>query len=232
VKTAADIREDAIALLVEKLREIGAEADQQCKQHREAEKSPGALADFRTFSDHREAAALNYALAYRCEQLAEEITGALLFDELDAQDEAAEEAATEVFVDVADAERYAQRAEYVDYAEAAAVREIEREMAIEAGDDSEIDRQAAEDDARTERNAAARHWASGHDMATCTECADQYAAEQRADAEFQAAKDAEAQDDAWSTAEQFEHDQACEFAQDASDDARNAAEAAESEAGQ
>lgn len=43
------------------------------------------------------------------------------------------------------------RAEHVDYAEAEAVREIEREMAIEAGDDSEIDRQVAEDDARNER---------------------------------------------------------------------------------
>ncbi|QOR55809.1 MAG: hypothetical protein YHS30scaffold324_41 [Catenulispora phage 69_17] len=137
MKTAADIREDAIALLVEKLREIEAEADRQCKKHREAEKSPGALADFHAFRDHREAAALNYALAYRCEQLIEEITGALLFDELDAQDEAAN----------------------------------------------------------------------------------------------QAAKDAEAQDDAMSTSERFEHDQADEFAQDARDEARNAAEAAESEAG-
>jgi hypothetical protein len=93
VKTADDIRTDAIALLVEKLRKIGAEADRQCKQHREAEKSPGALADFHIFSDHREHAALNYALAYRCEQLIEEITGALLFDELDAQDDAAEQTA-------------------------------------------------------------------------------------------------------------------------------------------
>jgi hypothetical protein len=93
VKNADDIRTDAIALLVEKLREIEAEADRECKRHREAEKSPGALADFHTFADHREAAALNYALAYRCEQLIEEITGALLFDELDAQDAAAEKAA-------------------------------------------------------------------------------------------------------------------------------------------
>lgn len=93
MKNADDIRTDAIALLVEKLREIEAKADQECKRHREAEKSPSALADFHTFSDHREAAAMNYALAYRCEQLAEEITGGLLFDELDAQDEAADQAA-------------------------------------------------------------------------------------------------------------------------------------------
>ena len=93
MKNADDIRTEAIALLVEKLREIGAEADRETKRHREAEKSPASLADFRTFADHREGAALNYALAYRCEQLCEEITGALLFDELDAQDEAAEQAA-------------------------------------------------------------------------------------------------------------------------------------------
>jgi len=110
----------------------------------------------------------------------------------DAEAETADEV-TEAFVDVADAERYAQRdeyvnaagdligamarhssthgttavydaadphdaalarqarTEYVDYAEAEDVREIEREMAIEAGDDSELDRQVAEDDARFER---------------------------------------------------------------------------------
>lgn len=95
MKNADDIRGDAIALLVEKLRDIGNEADHECKRHREAEKSPAALADFDTFRDHREAAALNYALACRCEQLIEEITGASLFDELDAQDAAAEQAARE-----------------------------------------------------------------------------------------------------------------------------------------
>lgn len=45
--------------------------------------------------------------------------------------------------------------EHIDYAEAADVREIEREMAIEAGDDSELMRQVAEDDARHERYADA-----------------------------------------------------------------------------
>ena len=93
MKNADDIRTDAIALLVEKLREIGAEADRETKRHTAAMASPAALMAFETYSDHREAAALNYALAYRCEQLCEEITGALLFDELDAQDEAAEQAA-------------------------------------------------------------------------------------------------------------------------------------------
>jgi hypothetical protein len=92
VKNAADIRTDAIALLVEKLREIEAEADRQTKRHTAAMASPGALLAFETYSDHREAVALNYSLAYRCEQLIEEITGALLFDELDAQDAAADRA--------------------------------------------------------------------------------------------------------------------------------------------
>ena len=43
--------------------------------------------------------------------------------------------------------------EYYDAEEAAAVREIRREMAEEAGDDSELDAQIAADDARAERNA-------------------------------------------------------------------------------
>jgi len=125
VKNADDIRTDAIALLVEKLCEIGAEADQQTKRLTVAMASPAALLAFETYSDHREAAALNYGLAYRCEQLIEQIEATSLFDELDAQDEAAD----------------------------------------------------------------------------------------------QAAKDAEAADDAWSTAEQFEHDQACEARIDAEDGA-------------
>ena len=91
MKNADDIRTEAIALLVEKLREIGAEADQQTKRHTVAMASPAALLAFETYSDHREAAALNYQLAYRCEQLIEQIEAASLFDELDAQDEAAEQ---------------------------------------------------------------------------------------------------------------------------------------------
>jgi hypothetical protein len=46
-------------------------------------------------------------------------------------------------------------AEHFDATEAADVRQIEREMAIDAGDDSELDRQTAEDDARAERRAEA-----------------------------------------------------------------------------
>lgn len=68
----------------------------------------------------------------------------------------AEQAARDAEADAFHAQRRADEAEangeYVDYDEADAVREIEREMAIEAGDDSEIDRQVAEDDARFERS--------------------------------------------------------------------------------
>lgn len=58
MKSADDIRTEAIALLVEKLREIGAEADRETKRHTAAMASPGALMAFQTYSDHREAAAL------------------------------------------------------------------------------------------------------------------------------------------------------------------------------
>lgn len=65
-----------------------------------------------------------------------------------------------------------QTVEHVDYAEAEAVREIEREMAIEAGNDSELDRQVAEDDARNERNAEqpARYTAAQLDGLACNAC--------------------------------------------------------------
>ena len=82
----------------------------------------------------------------------------------------AEQAARDEKANAFHAQRRADEAEangeYVDYAEAAAVREIEREMAIEAGDDSELDRQVAEDDARNERNYEAHQaneaWLDAH----------------------------------------------------------------------
>jgi hypothetical protein len=56
--------------------------------------------------------------------------------------------------------------EHVDYAEAKDVRQIEREMDRDAGDDSEIDRQVAEDDARNEReyetHQANEAWLDAH----------------------------------------------------------------------
>ncbi len=131
------IREDAIALLVEKLRELEGIENALYANHARKTKNIGGMS-YQTYQDHLDGAALHYAAAYRYEQLIEEITARSLFDELDAQDAAAD----------------------------------------------------------------------------------------------QAAKDAEAQDDAMSASERFEHDQADEAAQDARDDARNAADAAESEAGQ
>jgi hypothetical protein len=88
-----DIRAQAIALLVEKLREIEAEANEAHKKHNERLAVRPIGLTFEEYNDHLDARNLNYALAYRCEQLIEEITGALLFDELDAQDEAADQAA-------------------------------------------------------------------------------------------------------------------------------------------
>lgn len=72
-----------------------------------------------------------------------------------------------------------------------------------------------EDDAETGVEAAARENAE-HDPRTCTECADQYEAEQEADRD--------AVETAMSASERFEHDQADEFAQDAADAERWAEE--------
>ena len=90
-----------------------------------------------------------------------------LFDQLDAAaNEQAED--TSVYREGVDREQFVEYAtdgdgfsatlkrydggpvEYYDAQEAADVLQIEREMAIEAGDDSEIDRLVAEDDARAE----------------------------------------------------------------------------------
>lgn len=79
-----DIRDEAIALLVEKLREIGAEADQQHKTHTAATGTVG-YQTVQDFADHRHAAALNWQLATRCEDLIEQIQARSLFDEIDAE---------------------------------------------------------------------------------------------------------------------------------------------------
>lgn len=100
-----DIRAQAIALLVEKLREIESDANRTYEQCNERLAVRPIAMTFESYNDYLDARNLNYALAYRCEQLAEAITGALLFDQLDADEEAA------------------------------AVRSIERDMAVEAGDD-------------------------------------------------------------------------------------------------
>jgi hypothetical protein len=87
-----NIREEAIAVLVEKLRQFKSEAEALYASRARATKEIGSM-DFQTYMDRRDAASLSYAVAYRCEQLIEEITGNLLFDELDAQDAAADQAA-------------------------------------------------------------------------------------------------------------------------------------------
>lgn len=88
------IRENAIALLVEKLREIEADADQAWKR----EDAWFAAIPQRTVAtstwellDHTDSRDLHYALAFRCEQLIEAITAIPLFDQLDADDAEAEE---------------------------------------------------------------------------------------------------------------------------------------------
>jgi hypothetical protein len=82
-----DIREEAIALLVEIIKAYGAEADHIRQEQIGILASKGPLGSFDIDAavTTRDVFA---AVAYRCEQLAEEITGALLFDRLDAEDEA------------------------------------------------------------------------------------------------------------------------------------------------
>lgn len=92
-------RDDAIAYLVEKLREIEATENALYANHARATKNIGSMTH-QAFFDHRENAALHYDVAYRCEQLIEEIAGNLLFDELDAQDAAADQAAKDAEADV------------------------------------------------------------------------------------------------------------------------------------
>lgn len=87
-----DIRAQAIALLVEKLREIGTEADGAWKREDDwfdtiASRAYPTSGEILAHSDERD---LNYALAYRCEQLVEQIEAALLFEELDRAEKLAE----------------------------------------------------------------------------------------------------------------------------------------------
>jgi hypothetical protein len=85
-----DIRAQAIALLVEKLREIEAEANEAHKKHGERLAIRPIGLTFEDYNDHLDAKNLNYALAYRCEQLVEQIEAALLFEHLDEAEKLAE----------------------------------------------------------------------------------------------------------------------------------------------
>ena len=131
----------------------------------------------------------------------------------------AEQAAQDAEADAFHAQRRADEAEAngecVDYAEAEAVREIEREMAIEAGDDSEIDRQVAEDDARFERAVWLAQQEAESEAAQEAWIAQGEAAVDEALDARDAERDADARDTVWSTADQIEHDQACEARLDA-----------------
>jgi hypothetical protein len=75
-------RDNAIALLVEKLREIENNADHATKQHTAVMSAPGSLMDFGTYDAHREAATLHYVLADLCGLLIEGITSTSLLDQL------------------------------------------------------------------------------------------------------------------------------------------------------
>ena len=119
-------RDDAIAYLVDKLREIEAGSDQLNAKHNAATQDPGGM-DFQAYTDHRDAADLHYAVAYRCEQLIEEITGNLLFDQLDQADAAAE-------MTNADVMSYEEMAEYDRDAEFAQDAADEARWAAEADD--------------------------------------------------------------------------------------------------
>lgn len=85
-----DIRSQAIALLVEKLREIEAEANEAHKKHSDRLAVRPIGLTFEDYNDHLDAKNLNYALAFRCEQLIEQIEAALLFEELDRAEKLAE----------------------------------------------------------------------------------------------------------------------------------------------
>lgn len=88
-----DTRANAIALLVERLREIEAEANNTWKREDawfEAAPQRPTHTPTQELLDHIDNRDLNYALAYRCEQLIERIEAALLFEELDNAEKLAE----------------------------------------------------------------------------------------------------------------------------------------------
>jgi hypothetical protein len=148
-----DIREQAIGRLVEMIQAYGAEAEQIRQEQKRILASKGPLGSFDIDAavTTRDVFA---AVAYRCEQLIEEITGALLFDRLDAEDEALRVATEHSRNDITEAPevgmldtgkewQLAEREhgqwltdaprEHFDAAEAADVARINHEMDIDAG---------------------------------------------------------------------------------------------------
>lgn len=104
-------RDQAIACITEKLRELAGIENALHANHMRATKELGGMS-YQTYSDHREAAELHYFTADYYELLIEAIAATPLFDQLDK--EFPREESTDAFVDAADAERYAQRDEYVN----------------------------------------------------------------------------------------------------------------------
>lgn len=78
-----DIRTAAIEQIVETLRELEATAT---RVYEEQNAAANSLTYYDSTGAHRVCADENWAVASRCEQLIEEITGGLLFDQLDAED--------------------------------------------------------------------------------------------------------------------------------------------------
>lgn len=81
---AVTVRDQAIACITEKLRELAGIENALSANHRRATKDLGGMS-YQTYSDHREAAELHYVTADYYELLIEAITAIPLFDELDKQ---------------------------------------------------------------------------------------------------------------------------------------------------
>ncbi len=79
------IRDQAIGHVLEKIQELAAEAKRLHAEHKAALTSEWSRADFQTYSDHRDAIELQWAIADRWDLLAEAITAWPLFDEIDAE---------------------------------------------------------------------------------------------------------------------------------------------------
>jgi hypothetical protein len=79
-----NIREQAIAYLVGKIRDIDAESTATSRQARAA--IPGCDGTVGAILDLTDTADLHWEVATLAERLAEEITGGLLFDRLDSED--------------------------------------------------------------------------------------------------------------------------------------------------
>jgi len=81
--------DEGTALLLDKLKGITDDANEARRRELDAIKAPLPPTMFPDeYADHRTEADRQYALAYRCEQLIEEINATGLFDRLDAEDEA------------------------------------------------------------------------------------------------------------------------------------------------